>query len=445
MADFVPASQASPVSTDAGDAIAEVLRPPTTPVGRGFLVMLTLANMSWLLVGIPVLQLLVPDQVNALDPLHKVAMLGVISTLGGLAGIVSTLLSGALSDRTTSRLGRRRPWILGGALAVAVALVLLSSANSILLVAIGWSLMNFSGNVMYSVLNVIIPDRVPVQQRGIASAVAGLATSLSALLGLILVTFVLSASKQSFSVTYYTLLPIGLVLVGGFTLFYREPRLPREARPPFRLGAFLANFWVSPRRFPDFGFAWVTRFLVLLGYFVGIGYSNYYLRDVIHYARLFPGQSVDAGVTLLSAIALITSLFSVLLAGFASDRLGSRKPFVIMSSILLGLSLLILAFVHSWPATIVAFVLIGVAFGAYSAVDSALVTQVLPRAEDRGKDMGVIGIALSLAQFIAPSLGALAISLFASNVDVGYTSLYLLAAVLTFLGALLVLPIKGVR
>jgi MFS family permease len=166
---------------------------------------------------------------------------------------------------------------------------------------------------------------------------------------------------------------------------------------------------------------------------------------VIHYARLFPGQSVDAGVTLLSAIALITSLFSVLLAGLVSDRLQSRKPFVITASILLGLSLLILAFVHSWPATIVAFVLIGIAFGAYSAVDSALVTQVLPRAEDRGKDMGVIGIALSLAQFIAPSLGALAISLFAPNVNVGYTSLYLLAAVLTFLGALLVLPIKGVR
>lgn len=78
-------------------------------------------------------------------------------------------------------------------------------------------------------------------------------------------------------------------------------------------------------------------------------------------------------------------------------------------------------------------------------MDTALITQVLPHAESRGQNLGVIIIALNIAQFIAPTIGSVIVSLFAANVVAGYSTLYLVAAVLTLLGAVLVLPIKSVR
>jgi MFS family permease len=72
-------------------------------------------------------------------------------------------------------------------------------------------------------------------------------------------------------------------------------------------------------------------------------------------------------------------------------------------------------------------------------VDFALITQVLPSAGDRGKDLGVINIANSLPQVIAPVLAWPFVTLWG-----GYVSLYVAAAVIGLLGAVFVVKIKGV-
>ncbi|MGH2506164.1 MAG: hypothetical protein ACRDHZ_01880 [Ktedonobacteraceae bacterium] len=82
---------------------------------------------------------------------------------------------------------------------------------------------------------------------------------------------------------------------------------------------------------------------------------------------------------------------------------------------------------------------------AYLAVDIALMTQVLPSAESRAKDLGVLGIASSLPTLLAPGIGAFVLNLFLPNFGSGYTVLFLIATVLVILGAILVLPIKSVR
>ena len=52
-----------------------------------------------------------------------------------------------------------------------------------------------------------------------------------------------------------------------------------------------------------------------------------------------------------------------------------------------------LAFFPVFPVAMVAALILGLGYGMYLAVDQALVTQVLPRAIDRGRDLGVINIA----------------------------------------------------
>lgn len=429
------------VSTD----LPEALRQPTRNVGYGFLVALTLGNMSWLVVGTPILSLVLPAQVGALDSVHKVALLGVILTLGSLAGAIAPPLSGAFSDRTTSRLGRRRPWMLGGVLGVAGGLLVAALFPSIPALIVAWIVLGGAGNLLLATMTFVLPDRIPERQRGTASAIIGLASPVGSVAGLLFVTAILNGTGQSFTAVYASLIVLILALGGGFVLFYREPRLPRGFVAPFSLGTFLKGFWVNPRAYPDFAYAWITRFLVYLAFWTASSFAYYYLSDVIHYTRLFPGQTVNNGVTFITLLLTVVSVITTLLGGFISDRFQRRKPFVMGASVTMGLGLLVLALVHTWPATIVAIVLLAIGAGAYGTVDAALITQVLPRAETRGQNLGTMVIALNLAQFVAPTIGAVIVGIFGANLVAGYSTLYLVAAVLTLLGTVLILPIKSVR
>jgi MFS family permease len=93
-----------------------------------------------------------------------------------------------------------------------------------------------------------------------------------------------------------------------------------------------------------------------------------------------------------------------------------------------------------WPGVVAGAVALGIGFGAYSAVDFALLTQVLPAARDRGKDLGVLNIASSLPQVIAPAIAAPVVTVLG-----GYTALYLVAAAIEVAGAVLVYRIRSVR
>lgn len=81
---------------------------------------------------------------------------------------------------------------------------------------------------------------------------------------------------------------------------------------------------------------------------------------------------------------------------------------------------MILAVTQSWPGALLAAVVLGAVYGVYTAVDFALITQVLPPATARAKDLGVINIANALPQVFAPLLATLLVTLAG-----GYTSLYL--------------------
>ena len=99
----------------------------------------------------------------------------------------------------------------------------------------------------------------------------------------------------------------------------------------------------------------------------------------------------------------------------------------------------ILAFLPTLVWAMVAALVLGLGYGTYLAVDQALVTQVLPRAIDRGRDLGVINIANSAPQVLAPVIAAPIVTSVA-----GYTGLYLLTAVITLLSAVLVTRIRSV-
>src|SRR5437588_11760385 len=410
--------------------VPEALQIPTKAASPGFQLLLSLANMVIWLSILPIGQILLPTQIAALNGANKFSYLTIATIVGVLAAVITNPIAGALSDRTTSRLGRRRPWFIAGTVFSVVTLALMANSASFVALVIWWAIFHIAANAVLAGLSAVVPDQVPVRQRGTVSAFVSLSLPLGAVIGALLVTRVAKSTQMS----YYIFIGLLLMVMLLFTLLLRDKPLPKEAAPRFHLGTFLAGFWVNPVTHPDFGWARLTRFLVYLSYFTSLGYLLYFLQDSVHY------QKAAQGVTTFQIILTGTLLISSVISGLLSDRLQRRKVFVMGASLVIALSFLILAFFQTWLAVELAGAVLGIGFGAYLGVDIALITQLLPSANARGKDLGVINIANALPQVVGVTIAAFVVNTFHS-----YTLLFVLAAVLAVLGAGLVQRIKSVR
>lgn len=408
--------------------------PATTRVRKAFVGTLALANLAvWMGFFTPI-QLLLPEQLEDITGDDgKVGALGWVSGAGALVAVIATPLAGALSDRTTSRLGRRLPWLLGGTVAGALALAVLSRQSTVAGVLIGWCLAQACLNAAYAGLTAEVPDHVPVAQRGTVSGWFGLPQAVGVVVGVALVTSFTTDPGTG----YLLVAGVIVLLVLPFALVTRDAPLSTRDRPP---RTSLRDWWIDPRQHPDFGWAWLTRFLISLGNALGTLYLLYFLRDKVHYEQLFPGRSAEDGVLVLILIYAAGAVATAVGGGIWSDRTGRRKPLVITSSLVMAAGALLLAVRPTWGATLVAAALLGIGYGVYMAVDTALVTEVLPTAADRGKDLGIVNIANAAPQVLAPALAAPVVAGLG-----GYPVLYGLTAAVTLAGALLVLPIKSVR
>ena len=383
----------------------------------------------WLSI-LPIGQILLPTQVAAFDPAHKISNLAIATAVGVFAALLTNPIAGALSDRTTSRLGRRRPWFIIGTLFLAVALALMANASGFINLVLWWAIFHIAANAVLAALTAVIPDQVPVRQRAKVSTYVSLALPIGAIIGSILVTRVVKSTQ----ISYYVFIGILLVVMALFVFVLRDKPLPRDAAPRFQLGTFLASFWINPVKYPDFGWAWLTRFLVYLSYYIALGYLLYFLQDAVHY------HNAAQGVTTFQSILTGTLLLASIVSSILSDKFQRRKIFVMGASLVIALSLLMLAFFQSWPAIELAAGVLGIGFGAYLGIDIALITQLLPSANSHGKDLGMINIANSLPQIVGTTVAALVITFFHS-----YTILFVLAAIIASLGAVLVRQIKSVR
>ncbi len=427
-------------TTDQSPAVPRALAEPTVHVRRGWIAGLGLASLGMWMASYTPLQVLLPLQLQHITPHHKIVALAVVSGAGAISSGLATPVAGALSDRTTRKYalgrmtGRRHRWTLVMALLGAISLAILSLQATVLGVTVLWVLFSAFQNGEYASLSAAIPDHVPVRQRATVAGWVGMPQALGLVVGTVLVVAVFTGQ-----ISGYLVLAVLLVV---FTLPFvlRTPDYPLEAehRSPLTWRQLGRSYWVSPREYPDFAWAWITRFLVSLAIAMGTLYLLFFLRDQIHYARLFPGQTASDGLLILIVIYTAGVVITAIVGGMISDRLGRRKMIVTVSGILIAAAALLLTFVETWPAAIGAAVLFGVGFGAYLAVDQALITQVLPAARDRAKDLGIINIAIVCPSALGALLAAPLVSLG------GYPTLFAGTAVVGFLGSVLVWRIKSV-
>ncbi|WP_327352616.1 MFS transporter [Streptomyces sp. NBC_01304] len=393
---------------------------------RGLLPLLFLGNSAMYTLYIGVGGVLLPLQIEHIDKADKVALLGLVSGISAIFATLFNPIAGALSDRT----GRRNPWILGGGLAAVGAMALLGSVHTVLLVVIAWCLGQAVMNVFQAALTSVVPDRVPLSARGKASAAVGLGLPVGSTLGAVLG----SAFADHLSTGYLVLGAIVAVSAVLFSSCTREEKRPAPAPVPFKaqLTALL-----SALRSHDFRWAFIGRALLVLGYFCVFGYQLYILQDHVDLPK---GLSPTEAVAVITPVSALAMAVSTVVGGLLSDRFDRRKLFVGVSAAISALSLLIPAISPTWPAMIAFAALNGLGFGCFMAVDNALVSMILPSADDAARDLGVLNMANAGPQILAPFVASVIVS-----VSGGYTALFLAGAVLAMLGALAVRPIRGVR
>jgi MFS family permease len=381
------------------------------------------------------IQLLLPLQIAGLvtsdDWTQSVVAFGIISGIAGGCALIAFPLTGALSDRTTSRWGRRRPWILVGTVLFAVSLLLLGLQTTMLGIGIFWALAIIGFCVLSAAITATISDQVPVDQRGFVSGWVSAPQAIGTVLGLVLVLFL----TLSVFVGYALMAVLLVILVLPFLIVMPDEVLAKVLRPKFSLRKMITGFWVNPVAHPDFGWTLLSRILVNLGNALGTTLLLYFLLYGLN-----RGASAQDDLLQLTFVYLIFFTIAALAFGKLSDVIHRRKPFVYAAAYLQGLAALLLALVPNLFIATIGAGLLGLGYGCFMAVDQALATQVLPSTFSRGKDLGIMNIATAVPQAVAPLLGAFLVAALG-----GFAGLFIASAVAAGLGGLAVIPIKSVR
>ncbi len=363
------------------------------------------------------------------------AALGLVAGSGAVVGMVVHPVAGRLSDRTRSVFGRRRPWILGGAITGVIGLGCVGFATNVPMVLIGWCVAQAGFNSAMTAVQAAVADQVPSDRLGRISGLAGVTTPLSILAGSVLIT-VLAGDVVRFVVPGL----IALVLVIPLLVRLDDQRFDGVAEP-YGPRQFVSSFAFDPRKHPSFSWVMVSRFLVMFGY-AGIGtFFPFFLAEKFSLAE----DEVTRTVLLVNVATVACLSLSAPIGGFLSDRIGRRRPFVAVSGLVMATGLALLAFAPSLGAVIAAQGLIGLGLGAFTAVDQALSAQVLPNPQDTAKDLGLLVLAGSLPQSIGPAIAPAVIAVGSATALGGYPAWYLLGALACLGGAVSVYRVTTVR
>jgi MFS family permease len=418
----------------AAEAALEPESPAAHRVGWGFISLYTLAYISTSLVFIAPLLVTLALKVNSLVGIERAPdSLALVAGIGALLAMFGNPFFGKMSDRTSSRLGMRRPWMVIGLVGGSLGILVVALAPSIAVVLVGWCLAQLFFNALLAAMVAVLPDQVPAAQRGLVAGVLGVCTPIASVSG----TFVVKLFTGNQLAGFLAPCAIGGFFILLFAVTLKDRRLAKADKLTWSLREFASTFYVNPRKNPDFAWAFVSRFMFVLAYAFLVTYQAYYLLEKIGSAKADIPQQIFLGTLVQSVVVVAASL----IGGKLSDRTGRRKIFVLTASIVYGVAMFVIAIASNFNGFLVGMAIGGLGFGIYVAVDLALVVDVLPDKDNAAKDLGVFNMAGALPFSIAPGIAPAILAIGGGS----YAVLYAVAGVSAIVGAATILPVKRVR
>jgi MFS family permease len=418
----------------AAESALEPESPAAHRVGWGFISLYTLAYISTSLVFIAPLLVTLALKVNSLVGIERAPdSLALVAGIGALLAMFGNPFFGKMSDRTSSRLGMRRPWMVIGLVGGSLGILVVALAPSIAVVLVGWCLAQLFFNALLAAMVAVLPDQVPAAQRGLVAGVLGVCTPIASVSG----TFVVKLFTGNQLAMFLAPCAIGGFFILLFAVSLKDRRLAKADKPTWSLRELASTFYVNPRKNPDFAWAFVSRFMFILAYAFLVTYQAYYLLEKIGSAKAEVPQQIFLGTLVQSVVVVAASL----IGGKLSDRTGRRKIFVLTASVVYGVAMFVIAVASNFNGFIVGMAIGGLGFGIYLAVDLALVVDVLPDKDNAAKDLGVFNMAGALPFSIAPGIAPAILAIGGGS----YAVLYAVAGVSAMARAATILPVQRVR
>jgi MFS family permease len=375
-------------------------------------------------------------RVAQIDPASKESTLGLLLGIGAVVAIFANPVAGYFSDRTLLKMGKRKSWMVGGSILGFIGLWLIA-VGDIKTMIVGWCLTQLGLNGVAAALMALLPDQIPTHQRGVVSGAMGMAIPAGMISGFAIANHYIENAQMMFLIQPGIL----MVLVAVLCFTYVDQETDPASIAPFSFRQMFRDFYFNPVAVPDFTWAFLSRMMFFMALATFFGYQVFFLMDRFGYSQAeVPGIMVKVNL-ITSAIQIAGSFLS----GWLSDIFKRRKVFIWTSAVLYGVGLLIVGYSDSYNLFLLGACVMSLSFGVYFAVDIALVTEVLPDEKNNAaKDLGVMNVAGTLPQTLAPALAPL--FLFAGgSATPDYNFLFIAAAAYAVLGAVTIIPIKKVR
>lgn len=399
-----------------------------TRVRPGFIAAYTLAQVGAFIAFVPLLGVLLPLKAGVVGAGSTALLLSQAAVLGATAAALSHFVFGALSDRTRTPWGRRKPWIVIGAGLTALSYggVFLAQTGSQLIVAIIAFQICF--NLMFAPLQSIFADRVPDGQKGLVSAFVGVAYPAANLFAALVIAVVLSDPGSRYLMIAAAMLCLVLPIIVWSRREVAVLPVKRASSGP----------WLAALGEADFLRAFGSRLLVQTAIALNALYLLIYLQGPGDIGSALPGMRAEAVLGVLLAVATGAALLAGFGTGLASDRWGGRKFYVAAGGLLIAAGMAILAVAPDWPGPLVGELVYGLGLGIFTTADAALIAQVLPNRMTVGRDLGIMNVAVTLPQVAAPLAGILLLH----GVGWSLLTVFGLSSALAVGGVLLVLRIE---
>jgi MFS family permease len=377
--------------------------------------------------------------INRIAPDNQ-GSLGYVTGVGALVVVLVGPIIGILSDRTRSRLGRRRPWLVALTLVGLVGLLIVSYAPNVVIAILGWAVTQFGFGIAALQLTSSQGDRLPESQRGKVAGLSGVAVMLAPLVGVVL------ASTFAWSNVLIFMVPgiIGAVLMLLFPLFIKEPDGRTAPRPDaVSVKSLLGGYSYNVKKYADFSWNWLGRF-----------FFNFGVTLATTFTTFFFAAKLGLEVTELGGLIATTGLLGIVstvggagLSGFLSDRLKRRKAFIIFAGLIFAVGTTVSALAPDLTVLLIGMVAMNLGLGVFSAVDGALVLDVLPEQDTQaGRFVAITQFSTSIPQFAAPLIAPAFLAIGVASGESNYPLLYVISGVVAVLGGLIILfRVKSAR